>query len=202
MLKFLAIAGVLFLLAACGDSPPVTLGAGEFVPEIPQQAPIHSESIHYREVTLHPRATYSITAKVLSKRRYRFGQLSAAANWDFALGWGPMSNEARIEGLRVIQGDRLMFLHLQHARLSLDVAQTSSANVHLVTKNPEQEKQLNAIPVGAIVKLTGLLVDVELSSGDTIPTSLTRRDIGLGACEILYVHEVSFATDTRSIGML
>ena len=86
--------------------------------------------------------------------------------------------------------------------MDLRAAQVLSANVHLVTENPGLEAQLEAIPEGAIVKLSGHLVDVELSSGKTIPTSLTRRDIGRGACEILYVSDVSYATDAGAVETL
>lgn len=201
-LKCSAAAAAFPLLAACSDATLVKLGPGEFAPETPLQTTAAIESLTYRDVTLHPRATYSITAKVLSKRHYRFGELSEAANWDFALGWGPMSDEARIENLRVTQGDRLMFLHLQDSGINLGTAQVYSANVHLITENPGLEAQLEATPEGAIVKLSGHLVDVELSSGKTIPTSLTRRDIGRGACEILYVSDVSYTTDAAAVETL
>ena len=201
-LKCSAAAAAFPLFAACSDATLVKLGPGEFAPKTPLQTPAAAEPLTHRDVTLHPRATYSITAKVLSKRYYRFGELSEAANWDFALGWGPMSDEARIENLRVTQGDRLMFLHLQDSGMDLRAAQVLSANVHLITENPGLEAQLEAIPEGAIVKLSGHLVDVEMSSGKTIATSLTRRDIGRGACEILYVSEVSYATDAAAVETL
>ncbi|MGB2832711.1 MAG: hypothetical protein WBC07_07130 [Methylotenera sp.] len=47
-----------------------------------------------------------------------------------------------------------------------------------------------SIRTGALVKLTGKLVNVHRSDGFYCNSSLTRNDSGAGACELIYVEDV------------
>src|SRR5580704_1262473 len=47
--------------------------------------------------TLTTRATYHITARILSLDRYRFDRLSGLIPEDLALGWGPMSDNRTLD---------------------------------------------------------------------------------------------------------
>ena len=50
--------------------------------------------------------------------------------------------------------------------------------------------QLEALRVGDVVRLTGILVDGKRDDGAWIHTSLTRLDSGPGACEVMLVQSV------------
>ena len=138
------------------------------------------------------RASFSVTGKLLSKRRYRWDELSGIAPWDFAVAWGSLSDEAVLAGTRVVQGARLMYWHLYGKPLPLALVEESSANVHMVPGSAAIESQLGEIPPGAVITAEGRLVDVRLPDGRTVPTSLTRSDRGVGACEILLVESVTW----------
>jgi hypothetical protein len=140
---------------------------------------------------LEPAASYVIDAKVLSKRRYRRDALARIAPWDFALGWGPLSDEPSAALVSVTQGDRLMFWHLLDRRVPQRIVERSTANVHLIPANDAVLQQLDSIVTGAVVRLSGTLVNLyDLASRQRTATSLNREDTGLGACEILYVKAV------------
>lgn len=183
---------LLLLVAVQGCSERLALGPGTFAPDPPVQgAPEDAAPLQHGEAQLQPRATYSLTAKVLSKRRYRRGNFANVAPWDFAMGWGLVSDEHWLQNTRVVQGDRFMFWHLYDSPLDLRSVERSSANMHLVPATPEIRALLDAVPTGSIVTLQGQLVDLSLANGTRIPTSLSRLDTGPGACEILYVQSVT-----------
>lgn len=194
-----AVALLLAALAACQD-PPLSLGPGVQAPRAPRQTPVEARVIDVRGARLTERADFHIRAKILSKRRYRWDDLAALAPWDFALGWGPASDEALLGSARVIQGDRFMFWHLYDSPLAPRTAERSSANIHLIPENPRLRVALGQIPEGAIVELSGRLVDVTLADGSLIRTSLSRRDVGAGACEILHVSAVKVVREAPSRG--
>lgn len=175
-------------LTGCGET--VVLADGVLAPHAPTQWDLEQAPRSVGEFTLAPRAGYDITAKVLSKRHYRWDDLAAIAPWDFALGWGALSDEAVLRPIKVAQGDRFMFWHLYDSPIDIDLVNRSSANVHLIPANPKVLAKLAQTPRGAIVRLRGELVDLHFADQSMIPSSLTRWDTGPGACEILFVREV------------
>lgn len=177
------------IMTACGER--LILGDGVLAPAVPKQWNTESPAISVGDIRLFPRASYDITAKVLSKRKYHWDDLAEVARWDFALGWGALSDEALLRPMKVVQGDRFMFWHLYEARIDINLVNRSSANVHLIPANDAILQQLSEIPRGAVIQLKGELVDVQFPDQSVIPTSLTRTDTGPGACEILLVSAVS-----------
>jgi hypothetical protein len=177
-------------LAACSRGRDVVLGPGVMAPHAPEQIAAPERVRELAGHRLRTRAGFSITAKLLSKRRYRWDEMAAVVPWDFALAWGAMSDEALLAGTRLAQGDRRMFWHLYDVPLPLSLIERASANVHLIPASTAIEEQLDRVPTGAVVTLRGELVDLFFPDGRVIPTSVSRHDRGDGACEILYVLEV------------
>ncbi len=69
------------------------------------------------------------------------------------------------------------------------------ANNHLIPATEEVAKDLQQVRVGDLVTMQGKLVDVEVKDrdGKTVlrsRTSLSREDVGSGACEIVWVESV------------
>ena len=143
--------------------------------------------------TLTPRATYDITARILSREDYRFDPLADLAPLDLALGWGPMSDNQVLTALEISQGARFYSWRPVTESLPIDLREVSthSANTHLIPANASVASQLAALRQGGqVVHLTGLLVDGARDDGMTIRTSLTRTDSGAGACEFMLVQHV------------
>lgn len=166
------------------------MGPGQLASAAPTQQALASRTLEIEQHQLHIRAEFNVSAKVLSKRRYRWDRLTPLVPWDFALGWGELSDETVLKRTSVSQGDRFMFWHLQDSGLNLKMVETSSANMHLIPANETILQLMQSIPVGAIIRLRGKLVDLQLANGAIVPTSLTRQDTGAGACEIVYVESI------------
>ncbi|MEM6545193.1 MAG: hypothetical protein AAF680_09820 [Pseudomonadota bacterium] len=193
----LLAAPLLLLQFACSDR--VVLPQGILAPEAPMQTVLPAERVLRNGVALSIRADFSLRAKLLAKRRYRWDELAKVAPWDFALGWGPMSDEMVLSGIAITQGDRFLFWKRFNSTLELEVVEQHSANLHLIPANAAIEETLAAIPEGALLSLQGKLVDVHLADKRIIPTSLSRSDRGAGACEILLVEEVERHVMTANV---
>lgn len=186
-----AVAVFLFaMFGGCSRDRDVLLGPGITAPDAPRQIAAPKSVRDVAGHRLRTRATFDITAKLLSKRRYRWDDMAAVVPWDFALAWGAMSDETLLNGTHVAQGSRRMYWHLYDVPLSLDLVERGSANVHLIPATAAIGELLAQIPTGSVITLRGELVDLFFPDGRVIPTSVSRYDRGDGACEILFVQEV------------
>jgi len=143
--------------------------------------------------TLTPRATYDITARILSREDYRFDPIADLAPLDLALGWGPMSDNRVLKALKISQGARFYSWRPVTESLPIELGEVTrhSANTHAIPANAAVASKLARLRLGGqVVHLTGLLVDGARDDGMTIRTSLTRTDSGAGACEFLLVQQV------------
>ncbi|MGB7740163.1 MAG: hypothetical protein WBM03_13705 [Steroidobacteraceae bacterium] len=144
--------------------------------------------------TLTPRATYDITARILSREDYRFDPISGLAPLDLALGWGPMSDNRVLQAFKISQGARFYSWRPVTESLPIDLGEVTkySANTHAIPANDSVASKLARLRLGGqVVHLTGLLVDGARDDGLTIRTSLSRTDSGAGACEFMLVQQVN-----------
>lgn len=137
-------------------------------------------------------AEFEIEARVLAKESYSTGRESDLSPLDLALGWGSMSDSAVLKQLSISQGNRFYFYQWENTppRPPEEIAE-HSANMHLIPSSAEIEKQMKAVRVGQVVKIIGKLVEVQASDGWRWRSSLTRKDTGNGACELIYVEAIS-----------
>ena len=138
-----------------------------------------------------PKARYTITAYALITDNTMKDAWSDVARLDIAFGWGPVAAPAVLRRLR---------FHLKRRYVSVRWGQTlplgpqqvmnNLSNHHLIASGPEVAAELAKIRPGDLVTLEGDLVD--LTVGDRVlRTSLSRTDVGNGACEVLYVERVT-----------
>jgi hypothetical protein len=140
---------------------------------------------------LTPRARYDITARILSREDYRFDRLSDLIPEDLALGWGPMSDNRVLSAFEITQGARFYSWMPKRPDLPIprQVVIEHSANTHVIPANSATRHQLARLRVGQVVHLTGFLVDGVRDDGTYIRTSMTRKDTGAGACEVVLVEQ-------------
>lgn len=171
--------------------PPGVLAPGDPVQaELPQPA----APIRLKEWTLTPLATYSIHARVLSRRKYSSDATSEISPLDLLVGWGPMSDTAVIETMDFRQSQRFGYWQPSAASpLSPDEITVHAANMHLIPANEAVRDRLLSLRVGSLVQLRGKLIEATRSgqSGNPWRSSLTRTDRGNHACEIFYVEAVA-----------
>lgn len=161
------------------------------VAELPVQSSESGPALQRDGYVIEPLASYEVRARVLSIERYRMGREADLSPLDFALGWGPMSDAAVIERLSISQSGR-WYHYRWEGSPPIDplLMAKSSANTHLVPADDLVKKRLLNISKGAVVKLSGYLINVRHSDGWSWRSSLTRDDTGGGSCELMWVTDV------------
>jgi hypothetical protein len=171
----------------------VSVPDGVLVSSEPLQALVaNGEKIQRGRWTLTVRATYRITARVLGRETYNFDPLSDLIPQDIALGWGPMSDSRVLRSMEMSQENRFFNWRTSAKTVvTMPIIITHAANTHVIPANSGIARQLLRLRPGEVVTLTGELVDAKRDDGRWVNTSLTREDTGAGACEVMWVTDVS-----------
>ena len=103
-----------------------------------------------------------------------------------------MSDESVLAAISISQSGRWYRWSTKNFPIARQAIETNSANMHMIPANDAIKQALNAVREGQIIQLVGQLVNVDASDGWRWRTSTTRNDTGNGACEIVYVEQVSF----------
>ena len=152
----------------------------------------------YQKTFITPQADYKIKARVLSTERYWLGETARLAPIDVAVGWNEMSDTTLIEKLKISQSGRYYFYSWKEADLiNPQIIIKTSANMHLIPANQYIADEIKKLRPGHIVSLVGQLVNVELSDGEQISTSLSREDTGAGACELMWVTSIQIQDEVK-----
>ena len=197
----LALAALLLVLVAgCRDwrsrvDPALAAAEPEQVLLSDEQA-IELEAKGHR-VTLTPRATYRITGYAVDTSRSLLDEWDFVLPMDLALVWGPVADPEVLRHMKFhLSGRYVSWWHDGEARGPGQAAiQSHLANHHLVPASDDVAREMKRIRTGDRVTLRGKLVDVLIQdrSGRTAfqsRTSLSRDDIGSGACEQMWVEAV------------
>ena len=167
------------------SSRDIARGPGVLAPADPEQHEIDgAPAIPRGAFTLRPRADFGATVRVLGREDYSLGELAGLVPTDFAVGWGPMSDSAVLQKVRISQSNRFYYWRTESWPVSREQIETHSANWHVIPGNEAVRATLRRLRVGSVIELHGVLVDIEGREGG-MRTSLTRGDTGAGACEIL-----------------
>lgn len=138
--------------------------------------------------TLTPRAHYHFRARLLHRKPYSFGRESQLSPLDFAIGWGPLSDNVVLDQLEISQSNRYFYYRWQgEPPVPPSVLIDHAANTHLIPADKSVAAALAKMRPGQVVELDGWLVDASASDGWSWHTSLTREDTGAGACELMWV---------------
>ncbi|CAN1540758.1 hypothetical protein MCEKH45_01782 [Methylophilaceae bacterium] len=170
---------------------PIIHGAGEIAPSEPIQSSSSADNIQLNGFTLTALADYSIEARVLSREDYSTGITSELSPTDLALGWGPMSDEAVLDNIDISQRHRWFYWHADKLPIPQHEIEIHAANTHIIPADDIIRRQLSSIKVGQLVKIKGLLVEAKRADGWHWRSSLSREDVGNGACELIYVTQLS-----------
>jgi hypothetical protein len=125
----------------------------------------------------------------LSKKKYRSGREAELSPFDLALGWGRMSDEDVLASIKIKQSGRFYYWSVKKFPIPRKEIERGSANTHIIPADDDIEKQLRKVRKGHIVDIKGYLVKVTAKDGWRWKSSLTRKDTGAGACEVLFAEE-------------
>lgn len=191
MTKILAALVLILLAYFWLADGTVELGPGVLAPDTPVQTKIERTTpITDGDYRITPLAKFHITAKVLGKEKYRFGREADLSPVDLALGWGRMSDEAVLQEIDITQSGRWYRWRTKTMPIPRREIETHSANMHMIPADELIEDALQEIKPGEVVSLSGKLVRVEADDGWRWISSLTRKDTGSRACELVYVERV------------
>lgn len=169
---------------------PVVHGVGEVAPSEPLQTSTHAADIAFNGFTLTPLADYEIRARVLSTEDYSMGIEAKLSPTDLALGWGPMSDEAVLNQVKITQGNRFFYWRVDTFPIPQREIELHAANTHIIPANDSVRRQLGKIRPGQLVHIKGQLIEAKRADGWHWRSSLSREDTGAGACELIYVTEL------------
>ncbi len=186
----LLFGAVLWFLIATDrvNQPPGVLAAAA-----PSQSPLAGRRPwDYRGFRITPLAAFRLRGRVLGIERYWFDAGSAISPVDLAIGWGPISDTAVLQRLRISQGRRWYYFTPRGGKFPLPPAEISShsANMHIVPANDRVAKALQSLRRGHIIRLAGYLIAAEGPNGWRWKSSLSRTDSGIGACELVWVEQL------------
>lgn len=173
------------VLASCGISYDRTL-----------PSPVQGEEVRPSASDAGPivnLASFSAEVLVLHRKDYpRKPQdpLSVYAPMDIVAAWGEAGRKDVRDPVHIAQNNR-RYGWSYHSSVPVPKATSSfgilTANWHLIPANDRIRDVLDDIGKGDVVRLTGHLVKARLSNGSWAVSSLTRDDVGDGACEIIQV---------------
>lgn len=161
-------------------------------------------------VALNLVANYQIMGRVVDVERYNnsgkisdeYSMLNSLSQIDLGISWNDMAiskNNNKVTWIS--KGDRHLQAIYKDRRWvdemgGLDKINQSWSNNHLIPSNNIVAEDINKIKVGDFVKIEGYLVNLmcELTAVKYIKyyTSMTRTDTGSGACEVIYVTNVTW----------
>ncbi|MDE2235609.1 MAG: hypothetical protein KGL13_00785 [Gammaproteobacteria bacterium] len=172
---------------------PVARSDGVLAPDAPLQTDFTTPQppLHMKDASLEPLAKFALTARVLSRDDYHFDAGAYLSPTDLALGWGRMSDSAVLRHINIQQGVRFYTWNVKTFPIPRREIETHSANMHMIPANSEVARELKQVRVGDLVTLDGLLVEADRPGGWRWRSSLTRDDTGPGACELVYVEDLT-----------
>ena len=172
---------------------PITYPPGVLVAAEPEQTdlPPDSSVITHGAFQLQPLARFSLDARILHRKNYRFDKQADLVPVDLAVGWGPMSDQAVLDKLKISQSMRFYWYEYQlPPPIPPDEIVRHSANLHLIPMDAVVVKQIQKLRAGELIHLEGQLVQATGPAIGTWRSSLSRSDSGNGACELVLVEEV------------
>ncbi len=167
---------------------------GVLVQSDPGQLPLPADCapIKHGEFTLKPLASFSVDARVLHRRIYRYDAGAGLVPVDLALGWGVMSDESVLDRIEISQSMRCYFYRYKlPPPVAVDEIVSHSSNMHIIPATPTIAARCKSLRSGELVRLVGDLVEATGPKIGTWKSSLSRTDTGNGACELFYVEEIN-----------
>ena len=185
---------VAVLVAYWYSHQPVRYSEGILIHSEPGQIllPENTSAIAHHSFVLKPLARFSVDARVLHRRNYRYDAAAQLVPVDLALGWGVMSDQVVLDQLHISQSMRCYWYEYSlPPPVPVSDIVSHSANMHIIPATAEIASRCKSLRTGSLIHLTGDLVEATGPGIGTWRSSLTRTDSGNGACELFYVESIA-----------
>ncbi|CAN5476781.1 hypothetical protein BH10BDE1_BH10BDE1_26360 [soil metagenome] len=210
------IGAVLFLVGQYGlgrkpsERSLVNLRAKEPIQvDIPADSPeAKTFSIAFEKnlYTIYPKATYSIEGLVVSQHRSDslFDLMHTQAgdtlnSRDICTVWGQMLAAGVYRDIEFWSGDFTCNYRFSGLETAAVFHPNEFSNTHVLSRDAEVRRQLNALETGDEYRMTGRLVDYDIYPNGRRNSSLVRTDTGEHACEVMLVDSVEILKSHNKI---
>jgi hypothetical protein len=171
---------------------PITYPPGLLVADEPSQINLPKDTRPFSQgaFQLKPLAVFAIDARVLHRKSYS-DKGAALVPVDLALGWGPMSDQCVLDRMQITQSARFYWFEYLRPPISKEEIIAHSTNMHIIPATKEIASRCKSLRAGTLIHLRGELVE---ANGPQVPvwrSSLSRTDTGNGACELMWVKEMT-----------
>jgi hypothetical protein len=172
---------------------PIVYPPGVLIASDPEQTDLPNESsIQHGDFQLKPLAHFSIDARLLHAKRYRWDHQSALVPVDLAVGWGRMSDQSVLDQIKITQSMRFYWYEYRlPPPIPQDEIARHSTNIHIIPANDAIASACESLHAGELIHLEGELVEATGPGIGNWRSSLRRDDTGNGACELLLVEKFS-----------
>lgn len=145
-----------------------------------------------RGFTVQSMATYDIRCRVILKDEYSTQSVAKLSPLDFTVTWGTDSDQTYVDKVRWSHSDRYASFNWDpDFPLTTDYFMSHVANMHLIPRDDDVAGQLQAVRMGSFIEMKGYLVRVLFPDGTSWKSSMSRTDVGDGACELMLVNSVA-----------
>jgi hypothetical protein len=175
----------------------ITYPPGVLISSEPEQTSTADAPISCGNFNLKPLAHLVLDARVLHRKIYRYDRQAALVPIDLALGWGSMSDQRVLDRITITQSMRFYWFEykLPPPILKEEII-AHSTNMHIIPSTPAIATKCKSLRTGTLVHLDGDLVEATAPNFSAWRSSLTRTDTGNGACELIWLKELSILPST------
>ena len=173
---------------------PISYPAGILVDSDPAQiARADGQTpIEHGEYRLKPLARFSLDGRILHRKVYRYDRQAKLVPVDLAVGWGPMSDQAVLDQIKITQSMRFYWYEYQlPPPIPKERIISHSTNLHIIPATSAVLSFCKSLRQGELVHLEGELVEATGPELGAWRSSLSRTDTGNGACELMLVQDCS-----------
>lgn len=142
--------------------------------------------------TLQP---YQGEFRILGRKDYQADQEAKFSPMDFAVSEGVLASRHYYPLIGVKQDNRYLTWGVKYLPLPAKRMKELVSNIHIIPATPHIADLLKKVNQGDLVRMRGDLVEVD-DNGWTWKSSLSRDDVGDGACEILRVSAIEWVEKT------
>ncbi|HBQ60409.1 MAG TPA: hypothetical protein DD671_12515 [Balneolaceae bacterium] len=156
---------------------PVNHGPGITAQNAPRITPLTwHEPFTYKGATVEPRKVIEAEVRILNKERYYFDAFSGYSPSDVIVGWNKMSDERNISYIFFTLSGRSFESRYTKAPIDDKIIRAESDLWHLIPSTSAIDDKIKQLRNGHIIRIKGLLVDMNNDSGFNIKTSTTLSD--------------------------
>ncbi len=101
-----------------------------------------------------------------------------------------MSDDNVLKDIEIRQSNRFFYWRVEQFPIPLQEIEENSANMHIIPANSDIAQRLQDIRKGHVVRINGYLIRVDGRDKWHWKSSLTRKDTGNGACELVWAEQL------------